>query len=412
MTATIAVVGNGVAGVSAAQALRSEGYDGRLFLIGDETELPYDRTALSKAVLAGVKPAPPLLCPADQYAALDVDLVVGRRVAQLDKSRRHLRFADGGDLFADQVLIATGAKARAPQLQGGALAGVGTLRTVADVFTLRERWQSGQRLVVVGGGLIGCEVASTAHKLGLEVTILEAADELLTRVVGRRLGAWCRQRLEELGVTVRLGTAVAEFVGNDRLAAVISADGAQYPAESALVCVGAEPAVALAESAGLRCSRGILVDASGRTASEGVFAAGDVASWPLRSGGRRSLETYLNSQKQGTAAALAMLGRPVSTPQVPLSWTEIAGHRLQMVGDLEGPGDLVARGRPGEEPAIIFRLVDGEVSAAVAVDAPRDFACALRLVETGAVVVPETLGDTTIPLRELQQATRLTSNAG
>nr|BAM76239.1 biphenyl 2,3-dioxygenase, ferredoxin reductase [Janibacter sp. TYM3221] len=412
MTATIAVVGNGVAGVSAVQALRAEGYDGRLVLIGDERGLPYDRTALSKGVLAGEQSAPPLLSPAERYAVLDVEVVVGRTVAQLDSARRHLRFADGGDLLADRVLIATGARARSLELPGGALPGVGTIRMTADVLTLRESWQPGQRLVVVGGGLIGCEVASTARKLGLEVTIVEAADELLTRVVGRRVGAWCRQRLEELGVTVRLRTKVAEFVGSDRLKAVIDADGTSFAAESALVCVGAEPATALAESAGLRCSRGILVDASGRTASEGVFAAGDASSWPLRSGTRRSLETYLNSQKQGAAAALAMLGRPVPAPQVPLSWTEIAGHRLQMIGDLEGPGELIARGRFGEEPAVIFRLADGEVCAAVAVDAPRDFASAMRLVETGAVVVPEALGDTTIPLRELQQAARLTSSAG
>lgn len=412
MIATIAVVGNGVAGVSAVQALRSEGYDGRLFLIGDEAGLPYDRTTLSKAVLAGEQSAPPLLCPADRYAALDVEVVVGRTVAQLDRARRHLRFADGGALLADRVVIATGAMARAPQLPGGALPGVGTLRVTADVITLRESWQSGQRLVVVGGGLIGCEVASTARKLGLRVTILEAADELLTRVVGRRVGAWCRQRLEELGVTVRLGTAVAEFVGSDRLTAAIGTDCARFEADSALVCVGAEPATALAESAGLQCSRGILVDASGCTASEGVFAAGDAASWPLRSGGGRSLETYLNSQNQGAAVALAMLGRPVPTPQVPLSWTEIAGHRLQMVGDLEGPGELIARGRLGEEPAVIFRLAGGEISAAVAVDAPRDFASAKQLVEAGAVVAAEALGDTTISLRELRQGMCVTGSAG
>lgn len=412
MTATIAVIGNGVAGVSAVQALRSEGYDGRLFLIGDEAGLPYDRTTLSKAVLAGEKSAPPLLCAVDRYAALDVEVVVGRAVAQLDRARRHLLFADGAGLLVDRVLIATGAKARVPQLPGGALRGVGTLRTTANVLTLRESWQSGQRLVVVGGGLIGCEIAGTARKLGLEVTILEAADELLTRVLGRRVGAWCRQRLEALGVTVRLGTAVAEFVGSDRLTAAIGDDGTRFEADSALVCVGAEPATALAESAGLQCRRGILVDASGCTASEGVFAAGDAASWPLRSGGVRSLETYLNSQNQGAAVALAMLGRPVPTPQVPLSWTEIAGHRLQMAGDLEGPGELIARGRLGEEPAVLFRLAGGQVSAAVAVNAPRDFASAKRLVETGAVVAPGALGDTTISLRELQQATCVTNSAG
>lgn len=411
MTATIAVVGNGVAGVSAVQALRAEGYDGRLVLIGDERGLPYDRTALSKAVLAGDRSDPPVLLPADRYDALRVEALTSRSVAHIDTARRSLRFEDGGSLVADAVLVATGARGRIPHVPGITLPGVGTLRTITDAQRLREGWQPGQRLVVVGGGLIGCEVASTARKLGLEVTILEAGDELLTRVLGRRIGAWCRRSLEQLGVTVRLNAAVDQFVGNDRLTAVVGAEGTRFAAESALVCIGAEPATELAQGSGLTCDRGIVVDECGRTSSPGVFAAGDAASWPLRSGGRRSLETYLNSQKQGTAVAAAMVGRSVSAAQIPLSWTEIAGHRLQMIGDLEGPGELIARGALSDGPAVIFRLMEGAVTAAVAVDAPRDFATAMRLVEAGAVVAPEMLGDISIPLGELHKAARHMSSA-
>ncbi|NBM14226.1 NAD(P)/FAD-dependent oxidoreductase [Streptomyces sp. GC420] len=401
MTNAIAVVGNGVAGVAAVQTLRAEGYDGRLFLIGDEEQPPYDRTALSKAVLAGELSEPPVLLPADRFELLDVESVAGRAVTRVDTPARLLHFADGGTLAADRVLLATGARARVPQIPGFALPGVGTLRKADDVQALREGWQPGAHVVVVGGGLIGCEVATTARKLGLEVTILEAADELLIRVLGRRIGSWCREQLEQLGVDVRLNTAVAEFVGRERLAAVVSNDGTRLEAESALVCVGAEPETTLAESMGVSCDRGIVVDESGRTSSPGVFAAGDAASWPLRAGGRRSLETYLNSQKQAAAAAAAMLDRSVPAPQVPLSWTEIAGHRLQMIGDFEKPGELVSRGRIGDDPAIFFRVVEGEAIAAVAVDSPRDFATATRLVESRAVVSPDALGESTIPLREL-----------
>lgn len=404
MITDIAIVGSGVSGVSAAQTLRSEGYDGRLTLIGSEPDLPYDRTALSKAVLGGDCPAPPCLVGADWYEEAQVETVFDRTVVQLDLTRMEVRLDDDRYLRADRILLATGARARVPAIAVGAPSGVNTLRTARDVQRLRQQWQSGQRLIVVGGGLIGCEVATTARKLGLEVTIVEAADELLQRVLGRRVGGWCRTRLEELGISVILSTGVADFEGTDMITAVTTSDGRRLEADGALLCVGAEPEVRIAERAGLACHRGISVDDRGATAIEGVFAAGDAASWPLQGGGRRSLETYINSQKEAAAVAGAMLGRDVHAPQLPVSWTEIAGHRVQMIGDIEGSGEYVMRGALGGGPAVLFRLDDGRLTAAVAVDAPRDFAPATRLVEWNAAVQPEILGDPATELRKLVRA--------
>lgn len=406
MVSNIAVVGGGVAGVAAVQALRSEGYDGRLFLIGNEREHPYDRTTLSKSVLGGEKSRPPLLVPTDCYADLQVEMVLDRTVLRLDVSRRELALDSGVPLKADRVLLATGARARAAAFPGAELPGVATLRTADDAYELRGQWRPGQHLVVVGGGLIGCEVATTARKLGLDVSILEASDELLQRVLGRRIGRWCRQRLEELGVAVRLNTGVAEFTGTDRLTGVIDTAGRILSADSAIVCVGAEPETTIAEQAGLRCGRGIVVNDFGGTGAEGVFAAGDVASWPLRTGGRRSLETYINSQKEAASVASAMLGSPIHSPQIPLSWTEIAGRHIQMVGDIEGSGDYVARGNLDDGPALLFRVDNGHVVAAVSVGAPRDFAMASRLVDAGAQVSQEALADTGVELRQLYRAAR------
>nr|BAA06871.1 biphenyl dioxygenase [Rhodococcus jostii RHA1] len=406
MTSDIVVIGGGVAGVTAAQSLRSEGYDGRLVLIGKERELPYDRTALSKAVLAGDLADPPLLFPADWYDEWQIETVLDRTVLQVDVTRREVLLDGGPWLKVDRVHLATGASARVPSFSGSDLPGVATLRTADDVHRMRRDWEPGQRLVVVGGGLIGCEVATTARKLGLEVSILEASDELLQRVLGRRIGGWCRARLMELGISVVLNTGVAEFKGVDRITTVIGTDGRSFVADRAIVCVGAEPETAIAEQSGLACNRGILVNDSGGTAAEGVFAAGDVASWPLLTGGRRSLETYINSQREATAVASAMLGKAVHGPQLPLSWTEMAGHRIQMIGDIEGSGEYVMRGDPDDGPALLFRLSDGRVTAAVSVDAPRDFAMATRLVERGAQVGREVLGDTSMELRELNRAAR------
>ncbi|WP_182263496.1 NAD(P)/FAD-dependent oxidoreductase [Rhodococcus sp. UFZ-B548] len=397
----VVIIGSGVAGVSAAQSLRSEGYEGRLLLVGKENVLPYDRTSLSKAVLGGDLADPPPLLPAGWYEDEQIETLFGRRATRIDLTSREVLLDDGKSLKADRVLIATGSSPRVPSFPGTDILGVETLRTLEDVQRLRQDWEPGKRLVIMGGGLIGCEVATTARKLGLEVTVLQASDELLERVMGRRIGSWCRARLQEIGVTVALRTGVAGFEGKDRLNAVIGTDGRRFPADSALICIGAEPDVQIARQAGLACDRGISVNDSGETASAGVFAAGDVASWPLLAGGQRSLETYINSQKQATAVASAMLGNIVHAPQIPVSWSEIAGHRMQMIGDIAGTGEYVTRGSLEDGAGQLFRLSGQRVVAAISANAPRDFAMAVRLVESGVELSPGQLGDMNVTLRQL-----------
>ncbi|WOQ16265.1 NAD(P)/FAD-dependent oxidoreductase [Raineyella sp. W15-4] len=411
MISDIAIIGAGVAGMSAVQALRSEGYDGRLVLIGEEPQLPYDRTALSKGLLTGEFDEVPLLSPAAWYDEQEVQVVLDRAASRLDLRGREVVLDGDLRIRADRVLLATGAAARRPVVPGADLPGVETLRTAGEAERLRRAWQPGQRLVVVGGGLIGCEIATTAGKAGLEVTILEASDELLQRVLGRRLGGWTRELLQESGVDVRLGTGAAEFIGTDRVTGVLGTDGRLFPADIVIVSIGADPRTELAEQAGLACQRGIVVDDVGTTSSPAVFAVGDAASWPLHAGGRRSLETYLNSQGQAATAAAAMLGNPVPAPQIPLSWTEIAEHHFQMIGDIDGPGEHVLRGALDGGPSLLFRLVDGAVAAAVSVDASRDFAIATRLVGNGTRVDANALADTDLELRQLLRAARTTALA-
>ncbi|MFP3562994.1 NAD(P)/FAD-dependent oxidoreductase [Paraburkholderia sp. SIMBA_030] len=400
MTSHVAIVGNGVAGFSTAQALRADGFDGRISLIGSEAYLPYDRPSLSKAVLGGLLERPPVLAESAWFDEARIELLTGRTVSSLDAVARRIGFEDGATLAADAIVLATGSRARGLPLPGSQLRGVVSLRTYDDVQPLCRSWTTGTRLVIVGGGLIGCEVATTARKLGLEVTILEAADELLVRVLGRRVGAWLREALLAMGVQVELRTGVAGFSGAQQLEAVTASDGRRFTADNALVCIGAEPADQLARQAGLTCDRGVIVDDRGATSAEGVFAVGDVASWPLRDGGRRSLETYLNAERQAAAVAAAILGKARSAPQVPVSWTEIAGHRMQMAGDIEGPGEFIMRGTLGDGAALLFRLSGGRLQAVVAMDAPRDFAVATRLVEAGAVVEPARLGDLSNNMRD------------
>lgn len=402
---TIAIIGAGLTGAMAARALRAQGYAGRIHLIGDEPRQAYDRTTLSKTVLTGEQPEPPAIMDDAWYASANVDVQLGRRVSRLDVASRQIQFESGAALAYDRLLLATGARARRVAVRGCDLAGVHTLRDFADSLALRHALQTGQSLVIVGGGLIGCEVATTARKAGVKVTILEAGDELLLRVLGHRTGAWCRAELERLGVQVERNAQAACFEGEGRVRAVVCADGRRVAADLVLVSIGADPADELARAAGIACARGVLVDATGASSCPQVFAAGDVAAWPLRGGGQRSLETYLNSQAQAETAASAMLGQPVPVLQVPTSWTEIAGHRIQMIGDAEGPGEIVLRGdAQNGQPLVLFRLRNGCVEAATAIDAPREFSVATRLVGARVPVCAGQLQDAGVNLRDLLKA--------
>lgn len=405
MIESIVIIGAGLTGAMAARALRAQGYAGRLHLIGDESQQAYDRTTLSKQVLTGEQAEPPAIMDASWYASANVEVQLGRRVSGLDVASRQVRFESGAPLAYDRLLLATGARARRVAIPGCDLAGIHILRDRADSLALRQALQPGQSLVIVGGGLIGCEVATTARKAGVTVTLLEAGDELLLRVLGRRTGAWCRAELERLGVQIERNAQASRFEGEGHVRAVICADGRRVAADGVLVSIGADPADELARAAGIACARGVLVDATGATSCPEVFAAGDVAAWPLRQGGQRSLETYLNSQMEAEIAASAMLSQPVPAPQVPTSWTEIAGHRIQMIGDAEGPGEIVVRGdAQSGQPIVLLRLLDGCVEAATAINATREFSVATRLVGTRVSVSAEQLQDVGSNLRDLLKA--------
>jgi len=404
MTQKIALVGAGLAGISAARTLRGEGYGGELVLIGDESHRPYDRPSLSKSVLSGDEDMPPPLVDPEWLDEFKIAFMSESKVAALDTASCSLTFEDGATLNADRLLLATGARARKLSISGGDLPGVHYLRKVEDSLAMRAAVKSGMSVAVIGGGLIGCEVASTFRKLGAEVTILETADELLLRALGRKLGSWCHRELEAQGIRILCERQVARIAGSGKAEAVILENNESIAADLVVVSIGAEPEIGLALAAGLECDRGIVVDAMGQTSASHIFAAGDAAAWPLRSGGRRSLETYLNAQGEAEVAARAILGRATATPQIPLAWTEMAGHYIQTIGDMDGEGELVLRGDPAAGGHLIFRLVGNRAVAAAAVDAARDFATARRFVEGEMPVTAEGLRNTEINLRDLARA--------
>jgi NADPH-dependent 2,4-dienoyl-CoA reductase/sulfur reductase-like enzyme len=397
----IVIIGAGVAGATAAQMLRAEGYDGRITLIGGEPNPPYDRTTLSKAVLMGEVDSPPLLIPPNWWEEAWIERREGCLVTDIDPISMMVTVEDGTKVSGDRFIIATGSRARKLAVPGSDAPEIRTLRTSDDAMSLRTIWKSGTSVVIVGGGLIGCEAATTARKLGCEVTILEASDEILVRVLVHTVGGWCRTQLEALGVKVVRSATLDRFVSDSRSISVQMKDSQRFTADSILICIGAVPADELARNAGIHCDHGIIVSAKGETTSAGIFAIGDVANWPLRGGGRRSLETYLNAQREAATVAMAILGKPETSPQIPISWTEIAGNRIQVIGDFDGPGDVIVRGELGLGPALIFRVNNEIVKAAIGVGAPRDFAMAVKLVENEVVIPRGKLSDPKANIRDL-----------
>ena len=283
MSKSIVIIGAGLAGVTAARCLRTEGYQGTIHLIGEEPCIAYDRPCLSKELLAGKVNEPAAILGPDWSKSANITLHLAERVTGIDIANRQVRLQSDGHIPYDYVLLATGSRARRIQAEGSNLPGIHTLRTYEDANRLKDSLATAKSLVIIGGGLIGCEVATTASGLGASVTILESGDELLLRVLGRDTGKWCRNELERIGVQVERSAHALRFEGDERVRAVVCTDGRRIEAETVLVSIGAEPADDLARAAGIECQPGggVLVDATGKSSDPRVFAAGDVAAWPL-----------------------------------------------------------------------------------------------------------------------------------
>ncbi len=404
MSAGVAIIGAGLAGLAVARTLRAEGFDERIVMIGEEPQAPYDRTTLSKSVLAGDVVEPPPLVPPAWYGETGIELIAGRRVLAIDPGSGGVQFDGEGQLKARRIVLATGASPRRPPIPGVDSRRVFLLRSLSDVHKLQAALRDASRIAIIGGGLIGCEVASTARKLGRSVALIESSEEFLLRVLGPQVGSWGRSALTDIGVDCYPGCQVSGLATRPDGIAIECAGRAEITADLALICVGAVPNDELARQAGIRVAHGVLVDAEGRTSADGVYAAGDVACWPVRDSAPRSLETYLNSQDQGEAVAMSILGRRTEAPQEPRSWTEFAGHRIQVVGDFVGAGEHLTRGDLARGSALIFRLREGRVVAAAGINASKDFAIATRLVDARISTSAAALSDPSINLRSLLPA--------
>ena len=379
MVASIAVIGSSLAGLRAAETLRTQGFDGRIHFIGDEPHPPYDRPPLSKKVLAGEwEPERVLLRKADAFQALDLTLHLGQRATALDPTGRTVTLADGGTIAFDGCVIATGAHCRRLPNQPN-LAGIFELRTIDDSLALRDALAMGTpKVCVIGAGFIGAEVAATARERGLEVTIVEALPVPLLRGLGAQMGPACAAIHGDHGVDLKLGVGVDGFLGASRVEAVRLNDGTVIEADVVVVGIGAAPTTGWLEGSGLTVTDGIVCDAFLSTGAPGIYAAGDVARWPNEFLGEEvRIEHWTNAADHGEYAAKNLLGElhngdraPYSA--VPFFWSDQYDRRIQFLGRAK-PDDRVtiAVGSVDERSFVALYERDGMLAAVFGMNQPK-----------------------------------------
>ncbi len=403
MAATHIVVGAGQAGAWAAVAMRQAGFTGRILLVGEETWRPYERPPLSKAVLTE-DPEPPILFfhPEQRYAELGIDLLLGAPVATLEPDAHRVILADGRMLEYDRLLLAVGGQARRLPIQGGDLALY--LRTLEDARAIRARLAGSPRVLCIGAGVIGLEIASSARARGCEVTVLEALPRAMGRAVSPEGAGFIESLHRDAGVALHFEVIVDRL---DRAAgggvAVTCRDGSSFAADVVVAGVGMQRNLALAEAAGLAQEGGVVVDECGRTSVSDIYAAGDVTAFfhPLF-GRRLRLESWRHAQNHGIAVGKAMCGDTTPYDDVPWFWTDQHGVNLQVAGlPADAARTVVRQGGAAGTFVAVHLAEDGGVIGVTAANNAREIRAGQALIKSHKLVDVAKLADASVPLQRL-----------
>jgi len=401
----IVIVGAGQAAVQAVDTLRRRGFAGKLTLIGEEPWAPYQRPPLSKKYLAGALERERLLIrPAQFFPDHAVKTHFGHRVTDIAPRARHVRLDDARVVPYDALLLATGSRPRRLAVPGADLEGVHYLRTIGDADRMRADFAPGGRLVIVGGGYIGLEVAATACELGMDVTVLEMTDRVMSRVTCPEVSAFYASEHARRGVRIRCNETLRALhagAGGERVRSVLTEQGGEYPADAVLIGVGVVPADELAKAAGLECENGIVTEAHCRTSDEAIYAAGDCASHLNRQYGRHlRLESVDNAFEQGTTVALNMLGHATLHDKLPWFWSDQYDLKLVIVGVAQGYDSVVMRGSPATRSFSACYLRGGELIAIDTVNSPKDQMAARKLIAAHARPAADKLADPAVALKD------------
>lgn len=400
---TSVILGAGQAGGRAAETLRAEGFDGRVVLVGAEPWRPYERPPLSKGLLLGETAEETIyLRPEAFYAEQRIELLLGLHATHVEPQSRQVHLSDGHTLGYDRLLLATGVRARSLPVPGADLDGVHTLHSLADARRLRAALKGGPRVLIVGAGFIGAEVAAACRKRDLAVTMIEALPVPLQRALGPRMGALFAEIHREQGVDLRCSAGVSAFRGKDRVAEAVLEDGATLPCDLVVIGIGCTPETSYLAGSGLALADGVVVDEYCRTGLPDIYAAGDVARWwHPHLGEHLRVEHWDNAENQGAAAARAMLGRLEPYAPVPYFWSDQYTHHLQYLGHGAGADQEVVRGSLGRRQFTVFYLRDGLAAAALCLNSPRESMAARRLIGARVPVDAAKLADPGTDLRSL-----------
>lgn len=412
----VAIVGANVAGLRAAEALRRSGYEERIVLLGDESYAPYDRPPLSKKFLADGNTEGDAMALADAHRLFlkkanfftdqRIDLELRQRAVSLDCSTNQIKLASGARLAYDHLIIASGARARTLPNTDPTLDGVLTVRTLDDAMAIRAQTQRGKSALVIGAGVIGCEVAATLCEQGMQVTVIEASETPLVRAFGAAVGAHYQQELARRGIVFRLRSHVAELRGKGRVQEAQLHDGTVIPCDLVIVGIGVVPNTEwLQDSAVLLSPGGVLIDSHAGTNVANVYAAGDLTHFvDPRYADRKRLESIENAQQQAQNAAENILGKASHYQPTPFAWSDQFDLKLQSIGYVGEYDSVVFRGSLEENKFIAFHLRKGCIEFAIAVNRMKEVALTKKLIAQRTLASPLQLADLDVNLAELSSS--------
>lgn len=408
MSDTVVVIGGSHGGAQVAASLREGGFAEDIIVLSDEPYAPYHRPPLSKAYLKDPSNGLQFLRGEDYYQLNDIDLRLGERAVAIDPAKKQVQLAAGGNITYGHLVLATGARVRVPDVPGIDLDGVHYIRTASDSDGMRAELMAGNKIAVVGGGFIGLEAAATARQLGKEVVVLEAADRLMGRAVAPAISEHFLESHQAAGIDVRLATPLAEITTDGAKASgVKTTSGEIIDADLVLVGIGVIPNIELAETAGLTCKNGIVVDASLRTDDQSIFAIGDCANFPFaKTDAMIRLESVQNATDQARFVAKQILGDQGQFDEVPWFWSDQADLKLQMAGLGIGADRYVTRGIPAENKFSVAHIANEQIIALDSVNAPADHMVFRKLLGSGTLPTPEQIADPNFDLRAFFKAAR------
>ena len=404
MSNGLVIVGASYAGVQAGISAREKGYQEPIRIVADEIHLPYQRPPLSKAFLSGDLAHNSLFLRGDDYfKGQGIEMVLGRRAVELDRATNRIKLEGGDSLPFDSIVIATGSRARRLTIPGHDRDGIVYLRTLDDALTLKPRLEAAQDVVIVGGGFIGLEVASTAAKTGKKVTLMEAQSRLLERAVSPLISQFLLDIHRSHGVDIRFNESVVAIESNGAAHEVVTSSGLRVRADLIVAGIGGIANDELAMQAGIASTNGIEVDEHGRTSAANIYAAGDVSNHYNSFAGRRvRLEAVQNATDQGKAAGSMIAGKPEAYDAVPRFWSDQYDAKLQIVGLSEPTDTAVIRGDMNDGKFSVFYYRDGKLTAVDSINRPGDQMIARRLITASLSPTPEQAADLAFDLKKFE----------